>query len=92
MLLSRRSFFFGIGATLAVIRTPGLIMPIKPFLITPSGLWVEPGLYARTAPAEVHFHGATSFEQLYRVHDGDKVGEYKRLADLGVAIRFQPRI
>lgn len=29
MQLSRRGFFFGLGATIAVIRTPGLIMPIK---------------------------------------------------------------
>lgn len=31
MTLSRRGFLFGIGATLAVIRTPGLIMPVKAF-------------------------------------------------------------
>lgn len=31
MTLSRRGFLFGIGETLAVIRTPGLIMPVKAF-------------------------------------------------------------
>lgn len=30
-MISRRGFLFGIGATLAVIRTPGLIMPVKAF-------------------------------------------------------------
>ena len=29
--LSRRGFIFGAAATLAVIRTPGLIMPVKGF-------------------------------------------------------------
>lgn len=29
MQLSRRGFIFGAGATLAVIRTPGLLMPVK---------------------------------------------------------------
>lgn len=29
--LSRRKFFFGAAATLAVIRTPGLLMPVKAF-------------------------------------------------------------
>jgi hypothetical protein len=28
-MLSRRGFLFGAGATLAVIRTPGLLMPVK---------------------------------------------------------------
>ena len=35
MQLSRRGFFFGLGTTLAVIRTPGLIMPIKEALAMP---------------------------------------------------------
>lgn len=29
-LIARRKFLFGLGATLAVIRTPGLLMSIKP--------------------------------------------------------------
>lgn len=27
--MKRRGFIFGLGATLAVIRTPGLIMPVR---------------------------------------------------------------
>lgn len=30
MTLSRRGFIFGLGATLAVVRTPGLLMAIRP--------------------------------------------------------------
>lgn len=29
-MTNRRAFILGLGATLAVIRTPGLLMPIKP--------------------------------------------------------------
>lgn len=41
-MLSRRGFIFTGAATLAVIRTPSLLMPIKPFYntITFTGEWV----------------------------------------------------
>jgi len=37
--MKRRGFLVALGAALfapAVIRTPGLLMPVRPFLVTPS--------------------------------------------------------
>lgn len=48
--LSRRGFLFGVAATIAVIRTPGLIMPIKeiiePWVRVPLGGTYNHVLYA----------------------------------------------
>lgn len=47
MLISRRGFIFGAGATLAVIRTPSLLMPIKSLSVDTSRLPypLPPGTY-----------------------------------------------
>ena len=54
-MLSRRGFFGGAFAVLAmpaIIRTPGLLMPVKPPLIIPSNDWNRYGY--RATPAEIN--------------------------------------
>lgn len=53
MIITRRTFVLGVLAAPAIIRTPGLIMPIKPLIIVPEVpldlTAMPPGLYSGVA-------------------------------------------
>ena len=70
MSLSRRGFFGGVLATLAapaIIRTPGLLMPVKPVLIrrTPEADYIEATMNAGLIPEpNIYF-----LERMVRIAD-----------------------
>jgi hypothetical protein len=88
-MTSRRAFIFGLGASLAVIRTPGLLMPIKPVLATKMSL-SELNHWRRIAnhaidqtvfgPVVVHDDGSYDTEGTMRLMDG-----FKRTYDMAMA-------
>ena len=70
MMLARRGFLGGLGALLAapaIIRTPGLLMPVKPVL--PLGLTLEQYANEILAPAidaGVRYNGLLTIEMISR--------------------------
>lgn len=92
MTLSRRGLIIGLGASLAapaIIRTAGLIMPIKVIQL-PNGMWLERDHGAGIEAAMYPGYDAVA-SQLYRLRDGLKTSPYVPLGDLRVAVRFEPR-
>lgn len=68
-MVDRRAFIFGLGATLSVIRTPGLLMPIRPVIESNTSIWLikwgpmieTDGFDIFTDPVENRFNAHTSF-------------------------------
>ena len=84
--LSRRGLLVGAAAVLAapaIIRTTGLVMPIKVW--RGDVRWLEIGDYA-VPPSFLTFVGGLP----YRLRDGLKVGPYLPLAEHRTAVRFRP--
>lgn len=97
-IITRRNFIAGLGAAIAapaIIRTAGLIMPIKVQpIILPNGMWLES--LASRKDLEQFWSGVKDVwpeherGTLYRLHDGAKVSNYMPLSELRVAPRFRP--
>lgn len=108
MTLSRRGFFFGLGATLAVIRTPGLIMPIKEIIepvwvrvplgrvynfVVENNRWKEAAM--RLGWINMYDDDNTEYRKVYLEHDDGFTGTMnQRLAkwDMGPLGPFQEKI
>lgn len=58
MGLSRRKALAGLFLAPAIIRTPGLLMPIKPSLVAPLGLYITAAMIAQEFAQEMYRAGS----------------------------------
>lgn len=76
-MLTRRNALFGLLAAPAIIRTPGLLMPIKPFRTWKDDRWLFSGV-------EIEFDGLPAPEWLAQTMQAELLKILKRSNFSGV--------